>query len=77
MSENCSKNTTCQSVRYLYTTNMMKKFWFTYRNEINIMIEADDEPEARQRLQEKIDAAIQLGVLIPSGQYYYDLVSAY
>ena len=55
----------------------MKTFVFSYKRVVQITVQAEDEPSARQELQAKIDAALSWGIEVPHTQIIYELFSAY
>lgn len=55
----------------------MKTFVFSYKRVVQITVQAEDEPSARQELQAKIDAARSWGIDVPHSHIIYELFSSY
>lgn len=55
----------------------MRTYVFTYKRVVQITIWAEDEPQARQFLQDKIDRLVTLDVELPRHQSSYEVLTSY
>lgn len=56
----------------------MTTFIFSYKRVVEVTIQADDEAEARTKLQAEVDRVNDSGMIsIPRAQMRYELLSAY